>query len=528
MRPPTAGTILPLACALLAALTPAPAVATVDGLLARGIRPLLGFPSPFPLCGDERLITRNISFVYPDLIEELQTAARAAGRAPLEILADYGEQADSSPRALELCRWNKFRLLLQVSYFGIYQDLSTAEQVADQAFVATALALRARLFRSWSDLDRELLLAGERTGFHEWSLEAHAGEPLARFLERESKILPWMSGLARTFVVPPRHGRRDVDASAEATLQTWLRMRTPLSSIWPELALQEAQRPQVAAAMRCLRDRSAAMACDVNLYQIAAECSGGQGAELPLKLLGLFSAQEAFLLRDLGAWLQQNLPAQNRDRVLQVLRDGAEVYYRLPEIELRCGRSSLFPAGVAQPGGSAKSYHFYATALSSYKLRQVSFPREVAISAPTRTAANYKRWAFALGLVYNLVVGLPADAGSTGDVADVLALQSGGASFGAARCDRDRRAGHVAAPHVRARSAPLRRLPLTARYVEGWHWDPSEPGRLLVDLVEVDLPLPRRRVVPIDLPPEAHAELRSAGFALPRVIMTDDELLAVY
>lgn len=522
VRPAVTAFILALLCAML---WPCPSRASSQGILAKAIRPLLDFPEPFPLCGGDRLVTRNISFVYSDLIAELRNAARQQQRPLLEVLQNYGE-VGADLEQLELCRWNKFRLLLQVSYFGIYADL--ADGSVTPQFVTAVLALRDELFTAWSTASQSSVVSHRPSNFFEWSAASISGEPLDVFLSRESEILPWMSYLGRNLILPPRYRGDDDAAAADATLRRWLRMRTPLSSIWATLALQEAQKPEVARTVLCIRDKVRRMSCSDNLYRIARDCAGTGSAELPLKALGVFSSQEAFLLRDLGAWIKHNMALPRRRQVLSVLSAGAEVYYRSQSIADRCGKAALYPAGLhLGEDTSAKVYHFYATAHNAYKLKQVSFPRRIATRVPTATGRLYKGGAFALGSVYNLVVGLPASAGATGDLPQVLKAQRLGAEFGVASYRRDKLSRAIERPRIRAR-ASLERWPLTSVYIEDWRWHKETKGLLLVKLVKVVGVVPVRQQVALQLTANDRDALSAKGLVYPRVKLRENELLAVF
>jgi hypothetical protein len=498
----------------------APLHAYTDAPITVVVRPFLDIDTPFTLCGEERLFTWNASFVHQTIVDEIRARARERSTTPLDVLMTHGE-GTLTGTDLERCRWNKTRFLIQVTYFGIHEDALADGAVVDDRAIADIFRVRNALFDRWWEASRAEDIVRAPSDFYEWEGERTEGMPLDTFLAKESRILPWMSALGRRFVTPPAYGVDDDTRAAESALHHLLRMRTPLSSLAPVSALFHAEREGVREAMACLAESVREPACSVNLWRSASSCAAAQG--LPahgdvLTLLGLFSSQEAFLLRDLRVWIDENLPRERATHVLSVFADGARVYYRAQALAHACGPDALYPEEDTlrrRRDRSTKAYHSYAMAWSAYRLRAQGFSDDDARTVPPTVGRSYKEKAFVLGAVYNFVVGIPLERGATADVGPVTDAQTRGARLGSLLFDADMRRGHAtSAVVITTVDEPLALLPRVVDYRYA-----VDDGRTL-EVTVADGPFRRERVVRVPLTDDQQRELRRRGHALPRVRVT--------
>ena len=487
-----------------------------DGALTRVVRPFLSIEQPFRLCGEERLFTWNMSFVHRAIVDEIRAHAIADRTTPLEVLSTLYEGALTGT-ALERCRWNKTRFLIQVAYFALYEDVLAPGEIVDDDAIGRVLAVRNALFDRWWEASAREDIVRAPSDFYEWEGEDLRGLSLDAYLAKESRILPWMSALGRRFVTPPAYGRDDDDDEAESAVHHLLRMRSPLSSLAPALAMRESARPPVQRAMACLANGVRAPVCDVNLWNVASTCAEDAGLHAHgdvLLLLGLFSSQEAFHLRDLRAYVDANLEPDDARARTRVFVDGARVYYRSQALAHACGVDAVLPSfdGLgARRRRSAKAYHAYSMAFSAYRLRSLGFDDETARSVPPAIGRSYKEKAVILGFVYDVVTGIPLERGATEDFAPVVDTQARGARLGSALFDADARAGR----REKARVIMVHEVELGfAPRVMGYRWDERSEGLIVV--VESGVFRGEREIrVPLDA--SAREAMVEVGHGFPRI-----------
>lgn len=487
-----------------------------DGAVTHLVRPFLSIEQPFALCGTQRLFTWNVSFVHRAIVDEIREQARLRRVSPLEVLAEEGE-GSLQGTALERCRWNKTRFLIQVAYFGLYEDVLAAGEIVDDDAIGRVLAARNALFDRWWEASAQEDIVRAPSDFYEWEGEDLRGLSEDAFLAKESRILPWMSALGRRFVTPPAYGVDDDEAEAESALHHLLRMRSPLSSLAPALALRTSARPEMQRAMRCLADGVHVPTCDVNLFDLASTCAQQAGLATHgdvLVLLGLFSSQEAFHLRDLRAYIDANLDEDDARARTRVFVDGARVYYRSQSLAHACGVDAVLPRFDSLGAGrrrSPKAYHAYSMAFAAYRLRALGFDATTAETVPPAIGRSYKEKAALLGLIYDVVTGIPIDRGATEDFAPVVDTQARGARLGSALFDADVRAGRRAPPRVLTmHEVDLGLSPRVVRYA----FDETR-GSLVVTVASGVLRSERMVHVPLDA--ATRDAIVDGGHAFPRV-----------
>ena len=360
-------------------------------------------------CSGERLTILNFYDRYKTIRDQIQNVDELA-----------------RPTDNELCAWNRFFFLDSVLYFQLDRDLvSDKGLLSSKSLHMRLLNLRNQLLTQWLDK----ITLGKSTDFSEWAGKDVKGKSIQQFLEMGSQQFSLVETASDLANPAPLWGESE-NEEADAYVYRLLQARTPFSSIMPELALKEAARPEVASAVSCLYQKAERFECGQNLYSLALSCSMDQDPGIALETLGLFSSQRFYLLRDLKTWIEQNMDGARANQVFETFRMGAKVYFLIETIGNRCGPEGLFPMGTDTSRATIKNYHFWAEALLAGKLAEMGFNPIPAVQAALGPGRLYKAVISKVGIVYDWLLGVSSQAGTSGDVDEILREQKLGAEFG--------------------------------------------------------------------------------------------------
>jgi hypothetical protein len=420
-------------------------------------------------CNGDRLTIMNFYGRYKKIRDSVHFESSRDARPVLELLEGW-----QLPMATELCAWDRFFFTDSVIYFQLEADLVTGQGgLSARDLHLKLLELRNRYYSEWLDT----LALGRSTGFAEYEHQNVRGKTLHQFVKMGSEQFGFVEFVSSILNPSPFWGESESE-EAGAYVYRLLQAKTPFSAIMPELALNEAIRTEVSQAVACVHDAVVNFQCGQNLYDIALGCSAGQDPGIALEVLGLYASQRMYLLRDLKAWMEQNMTPEVAQRAFTAFRQGSEIYFLTETIGNRCGPEGLFPRGTDVTHATVKNYHFWSEALIAAKMAEMGFNRTPGLNAALSPARMYKQTVAKVGVLYNWLLGVPSHGSTAGDVNQVLKEQGMGASFGY-------QLGSTDLPHGNY-TITLKKLPnpMMIREITGWELVPGVG--LAVDMLELD------------------------------------------
>ncbi len=329
----------------------------------------------------------------------------------------------SKKENVEECAWNRFIFLDFVLYFGqlhnYYSDLSSEENIE-------LLKLRDHFYTRWM----ATLEYGVKTGLAERENEELAGLSVAQFLDRGSKQFSFLEKISSMLNRPPKTDHKKEEKRVQRMVYDHTQARTPFSTLFPIFSLEKGMKPRVQQAISCTTKALENYSCQKSLSTVVNSCTQGD-SYLNLIILGVFSSQRMYLIRDFKGYLEQNLTEEEFSPLFEALKNSSKIYFQLETLATVCGTDSVYPTPTEKKDSrSAKAYHFWSVAYISYYLTVAGFPKEIVLEEATRTAKKYKSFIRIPGVYYNLWLGLKLNSNTVGDYKQVLSEQAEGALFG--------------------------------------------------------------------------------------------------
>tara|TARA_B110000046_G_scaffold146662_1_gene154025 strand:+ start:3979 stop:4869 length:891 start_codon:yes stop_codon:yes gene_type:complete len=287
-----------------------------------------------------------------------------------------------------------------------------------QEFEMMLLKLRDFLYHEWLDTIEYQV----PNGYHEWEGKDVVGESLSVFQQRGSKKFALIELMLKRFNSKP--SKRN---PARLFAYDFLDARTPFSSIMTATSFELIERIEGRQAIDSFYENLKNPRSHQNLWSLALE-SSEQNHERALSILSTVAAQRIYLIRDYKVWMENNLDSLEYDLQMQSLKLGSQAYFNIETAAFSMPLSWNYPNDVL--GNSAKSYHFYTTAMLSYQLAKQGYDKETCIKEATRAGKNYKRGIQIPGLVHNIWLKNKLNAGTVGDYRQVIHEQILGAEWG--------------------------------------------------------------------------------------------------
>ena len=147
-----------------------------------------------------------------------------------------------------------------------------------------------------------------------------------------------------------------------------------------------------------------------------------------IELLGVLSSQRMYLIRDFAEFARQTYSPEQFDRYYTNAQLSSQLYFQLETMAHQLGVEAVYPKGQKSVE-SRKPYHFYSVAYIALKMRQAGFNEAIVRKFANQYAVKYKKNIKLVGLVYNILIGVPIANGSVGDAKQIMQEQIQGIEY---------------------------------------------------------------------------------------------------
>jgi hypothetical protein len=341
------------------------------------------------LCGGSRLTPSNYPFKYKKIKRILK---KIESRSFVERFLKL--EKDES----EVCAWNRFLFVDFMLYYNRFKSLRLNQS---ENLIETS-KLRDELYEKWLVKNR----AGVYSDHRQKDLR---GMSFDSFLMLPSEHFGYLTKPLKILNRRPRKNK------ARQFVYDHLQARSPFNSIFPKKSMELLLQSETTDELKCiLKNNSLAIKDKVST------CFSTE--KRAIEILGVLASQRMYLVRDFTSWAKQNYDEVTFHQFYTNASLSSLLYFKLETEAHLNGTKSIYIMD-SNKIKSAKPYHFYSVAYIAQKMILAGFNHEQIRKNAAFYAKKYKKSIKTIGIIHNLIAGIPLKNGSVGDKKQVLKEQ---------------------------------------------------------------------------------------------------------
>ncbi len=309
----------------------------------------------------------------------------------------------------EICEWNKFLMTDFIFYHE--QDQSIFGKNRKILF----LKLRDHFYKNW------LVQLDNKTS----SLTPNIVQKEITDIKHKAREFEFLTNITNLI----NHEPEVIDQESHALNDVFnlLEAKSVFNGIFSKLVLKTILDDQILATSKCMLN-SLDDASGENIWMLFKQCS--QSEKIVLFILGVYSSQRMYLIRDFKEQLFKNISFDKYAQASELINITSELYFKMETYGHEFGKNTLYPTQYSASAKSFKPYHFYSVAFIAMYLKHREYSNDIIRKVSTHYAKKYKQNIEKIGILYNILLLQPLRKGTVGDVKQVLLEQNLGASFG--------------------------------------------------------------------------------------------------
>jgi hypothetical protein len=315
----------------------------------------------------------------------------------------------SKNKAPEKCEWNKFIL----TDFVFYHE--QAESFFGEHKKLPFLELRDLFLTNWL---KELEIDTQK-------LEKAREPKLLSEIEHESQEFDFLNYITSFFNSSPAKDEKNSEALSD--VYNLLEGKSVFNAIFSSYAKDRFLSTELLATSKCISN-TIQSSTGQNIWNEIQICADSK--QEIMDVLGVFSSQRIYLIRDFKKVMFQNLSDSQYSVVSEILDVTSKIYFQLETYGNKYGHTKLYPTEFESKVYSQKPYHFYSVGFIAMKLNEFGYSEDVIKQVAVTYAKKYKINIKRIGVIYNILLVQNPNKGTVGDYDNVIKEQDLGAIFG--------------------------------------------------------------------------------------------------